>query len=68
MQAQIELDADTRAALARCYLRFARRGRQLMAQRAAQQAAQPAGELVQEDAVIPTNAATDGAAEAILSR
>ncbi len=35
-QTPVEMDAETRAALARCYLRFARRGRQLMAERAMQ--------------------------------
>jgi len=38
MQTNIELDVQTRAALVRCYLRFARRGRQVLIERAAQQA------------------------------
>jgi hypothetical protein len=34
-QPQVELDAESRAILARCYRRFARRGRAILAERAA---------------------------------
>lgn len=60
---QVELDPETRRALARCYLRFARRGRAILAERAAQQVAQAADGALASDTAGHTDNAASAAAK-----